>query len=44
MDAKPLLILFSEIDRFIKIYDRIRCLKSFGTGLYDAICNIIRYR
>ena len=36
-------IRFNEIDEFIKIYDGIRYLVLFGSGLYDAIYNWIRY-
>ena len=41
--SKPLCIRFNEIDEFIKIYDGIRYLVLFGSGLYDAIYNWIRY-
>ena len=34
---------FNEIDGFIKIYDGVRYLALFGSGLYDAIYNRIRY-
>ena len=30
MGAKPLLTMFDEIDGFINIYDRIRCLVLFA--------------
>ena len=43
MGSKPLHIRFDEIDGSIKIYDRIRYLVLFGSGLYDAIYNRIRY-
>ena len=48
MGSKPLHIRFDEIDGSIKIYDGIRYLVLFGSGLYgsglyDAIYNRIRY-
>ena len=43
MGSKPLYIRFDEIDGSIKIYDGIRYLVLFGSGLYDAIYNWIRY-
>ena len=43
MGSKPLRIWFDEIDGFIKIYDGIRYLVLFGSALYDAIYNRIRY-
>ena len=39
MGSKPLYIRFDEIDGSIKIYDGIRYLVLFGSGLYDAIHN-----
>ena len=43
MGSKPLCIRFDEIDGCIKIYDGIRYLVLFGSGLYDTIYNRIRY-
>ena len=43
MDAKPLRIMFDEIDGFIKTYDGIRYLVLFGFERYDAIYKWIRY-
>ena len=36
-------IRFYAVDRFIKIYDGIRHLVLFGSGLYDATYYRIRY-
>ena len=41
--SKPLGIRFDQINGFIKIYDRTRYLVLFGSGLYDTICNEIKY-
>ena len=43
MRSKPLHIRFDEIDGFGSIYDGIRYLVLFGSGLYDPIFNRIRY-
>ena len=43
MGAKPLGIRFDKKDGFIKIYDGIRYLVSFGSKRYDKIYNRIRY-
>ena len=43
MGSYSLCIRFSEIYGFIKIYDGIRYLVLFGSGLYDEIYNRIRY-
>ena len=43
MGEKPLGIRFNKIDRFIKVYDRIRYLVIFDYWLYDAIYYRIRY-
>ena len=43
MDAKPLRIMFDEIDGFIRIYDGIRYLVLFVFERYDAIYKWIRY-
>ena len=37
MGAKPLHIRFDKIDRFIKVYDRIRFFLLFGPRRYDPI-------
>ena len=39
MGSKPLYIRFDEIDGSSKIYDGIRYLVLFGSGLYDASYN-----
>ena len=41
--SKPLRIRFNKIDGIIRTYDRSRYLTLFGTKLYDAIYNKIRY-
>ena len=41
--SKPLCIRFYAVDRFIKIYDGIRHLVLFDSGLYDATYYRIRY-
>ena len=43
IDAKPLPIRFNKINRFIKVYDGVRCLVLSGTEKYDLIYNRIRY-
>ena len=43
MAPKSLRIRFDEIDGFIKIYDGVRYLVFFVSGLYDVIYNKIRY-
>ena len=43
MSSKPLRSRFDKIDGFTKIYDGIKYLKLFGSGLHDAIYNRIRY-
>ena len=40
---KTLQIRFSKIDGFIRIYDGTRYLTLFGSKIYDAIYNRIRY-
>ena len=41
---KPLHIRFNNIDRFIKVLDgKIRHLVSFDYGLFDKICDKIKY-
>ena len=41
--AKLLSIRFDKIDGFVRVYDRARCLVSFGPEKYDIIYNRIRY-
>ena len=41
MSAKPLRIMFDEIEGFIKIYDVNRYLVLFDFGLFDKICDSI---
>ena len=43
MGAKPLLIRFDKIDRFIKGYHGIRYLVLFGSERYHAIYDWIKY-
>ena len=43
IDAKPLPVRFNKINRFIKVYDGVRCLLLSGTENYDLIYNRIRY-
>ena len=43
MCSIPLRISFDEIDGFIKMYDRIRCLVLFSNSWYDKICDRIKY-
>ena len=43
IDPKPLRIRFFKIDGIIRIYDRTRYLKLFGSEKYEAIYNKIRY-
>ena len=40
---KPERIWFDKIDRFIKIYDKTRCLVLFGPERYNGIHDRIRY-
>ena len=40
---KTLQIRFNKIDGFIRIYDGTRYLTLFGSKIYDAIYNRIRY-
>ena len=40
--AKPLLIRFNKIDRFVRDYDGNKCLILFGREKYDAVYNRIR--
>ena len=42
-EAKPLHIRLDKIDVFIRIHDETRCLTLFGSEMYDAIYNKIRY-
>ena len=41
--AKPLRIIFSKIDKFIRNYYLIKYLVLFGLKKYDAIYDIVRY-
>ena len=41
--AIPLHIRFNEIDRFIKIYDGVKCWVLFDYGWFDKICDRIKY-
>ena len=41
--SKPLPIRFDEVDGFIRVYDGTRYLTLFGSEIYDAIYNRIRY-
>ena len=41
--AKPLLVRFNKIERFIRVYDGTRYLVLFGGEKYDFIYNRIRY-
>ena len=41
--SKPLRISFDKIDGFIRVHDRTRYLVLFGSEIYDAIFNKIRY-
>ena len=41
--AKPLCIMFDEIDGFIKIHDGIRYLVLFDYEWCDKICDRIKY-
>ena len=41
--AKPLLVRFNKIERFIRVYDGTRYLVLFGGEKYDFIYNGIRY-
>ena len=43
MGAKPLCLRFDNIDRFIKIHDRIRYLVLSDSGWCDKICDKIKY-
>ena len=43
IDCKPLHIRFDKIDRFIRVYNRIRYLVLFSDEKYDFIYNRIRY-
>ena len=36
-------IKYDQIDRFIKIYDRVRYLVLFDYGWFDKICGMIKY-
>ena len=40
---KPLRIRFDKTDWFIRVYDGIRYLRSFGSEKYDAFCNRTRH-
>ena len=42
MGAKPLCIMFDEIDRFIEIHDKGRYLVSFDYCYCDKICDNIK--
>ena len=37
LDSEPLCIRFDKIDGFIRIYDRIRCLTLFGSGVMKTV-------
>ena len=41
--AKPLLIRFDKIDRFIRIYEETRYLTLFGFERYNVLNNRMRY-
>ena len=43
INAKPLSIIFSNVDEFIRVYDGARYLVLLGPEKYDAIYNRIRY-
>ena len=43
MGAKPLLIRFDKVDKFIKLYDGNRYLVIFDPEKCDAISNRVRY-
>ena len=43
MGAKSLRIKFDKINRFIKIYDGIRCLVLYDYERYNSIYHRIRY-
>ena len=42
MGSKPLHIRFDEVDGFINVYDRIKYLVLFSSGLYNEIYNRIK--
>ena len=37
VDSEPLCIRFDKIDGFIRIYDRIRCLTLFDSGVMKTV-------
>ena len=41
--AKPLRIIFSKVDKFVRNYYLIKYLVLFGLKKYDAIYDIVRY-
>ena len=41
--AKPLCIIFSKVDKFIRNYYLIKYLVLFGLKKYDAIYDTVRY-
>ena len=41
--AKPLPIIFSKVDKFVRNYYLIKYLVLFGLKKYDAIYDIVRY-
>ena len=41
--AKPLRIIFSKVDKFVRNYYLIKYLLLFGLKKYDAIYDIVRY-
>ena len=43
IDPKPLRLRFGQIDGFIRIYNGTRYVKLFGSEIYKAIYNRIRY-
>ena len=41
--AKPLRIIFSKVDKFVRNYYLIKYLVLFGLKKYDAIYDTVRY-
>ena len=41
--AKPLRIIFSKVDKFVRNYYLIKYLVLFGLKKYDPIYDIVRY-
>ena len=41
--TKPLRIIFSKVDKFVRNYYLIKYLVLFGLKKYDAIYDIVRY-